>query len=402
MMKKLVYIISLFTLVLASCSPMDDIYDEVDKANEQAVADAKFYAARTLFEDNYTMTDADYALSTNTSISKYMNFSASITPAENLAQIFDAKMVYGESGTEYTVSYNYYRGKLSYLSKAVDFVDSVYVMTTNDYKTIDNVNVAKYYDFSYSAKPGDYLPAFLSTKFPNATADTEQLISYNYYDNGLKEIIDRYLFDGTTWTIKEAKITPPVPDGVTIYTLITSDYTSMGAPGSHNNFSSSILPNDYIPTFLGLKYPYAKNGDKVAVIYKYYASKKTTSECMEYTLTDGTWAAYQSTITASSKITFKDKAWAFVKPLKFIESTKAPTVEYTLLKSDYTYADPKMTYGDFYSDDKNIFEEISKILKKNYELDLGQVYKVSYDSYDSTAKTHTILTITLEVVEDAN
>jgi len=59
--------------------------------------------------------------------------------------------------------------------------------------------------------------------------------------------------------------------------LSNEDYKAMGEPGSHNNFSSSIPAENYLPKFLSAKYPYANDGDVKAVVYNYYDSEAKTT-----------------------------------------------------------------------------------------------------------------------------
>ncbi len=59
--------------------------------------------------------------------------------------------------------------------------------------------------------------------------------------------------------------------------LLNEDYKSMGEPGSHNNFSSSVPAGNYLPKFLAAKYPYANDGDVKAVVYNYYDSEAKTT-----------------------------------------------------------------------------------------------------------------------------
>ena len=37
-----------------------------------------------------------------------------------------------------------------------------------------------------------------------------------------------------------------------------------------NNFSNSVSPNNYLPTFLNNKYPYAQEGDLLSLVYRYF------------------------------------------------------------------------------------------------------------------------------------
>ncbi|MCZ4693533.1 hypothetical protein DWB61_00880 [Ancylomarina euxinus] len=109
-MKKLLYMASFLALVFTSCDPMEDAYDEVDAANAQKVIDAKFFSDKTVIETGYTLTEEDYALSSNETVSSYKNFSGSATVADYLPEILTNKKLYGEAGVEYTVNYNFYRG----------------------------------------------------------------------------------------------------------------------------------------------------------------------------------------------------------------------------------------------------------------------------------------------------
>ena len=64
-----------------------------------------------------------------------------------------------------------------------------------------------------------------------------------------------------------------------------SDYTAMGQ--GYGNFTNPAQ-DDYLPTFLGEKYPYAQAGDKVYVGYRCYASGATSWKVDEYSYA-GEW-----------------------------------------------------------------------------------------------------------------
>jgi len=112
------------------------------------------------------------------------------------------------------------------------------------------------------------------------------------------------------------------------YILTTPDYDSMGEtsgkPGQYNNFSSSINPDDYLPQFLGIKFPYAQEGDVMNVIYKYYSSTtKTYGD--QYSVVNGIWEKYDPVeVKTDQFILANTNEWVF-----------DPTVKYTMLSSDY-------------------------------------------------------------------
>lgn len=89
-----------------------------------------------------------------------------------------------------------------------------------------------------------------------------------------------------------------------------SDYAQMGT--TYTNFSSSLKPADYLPTFLSVNFPYAKEGDTKVVAYAYYASGSTTYEAAEYSYTDGAWVAVDNDkATSSSRFLKGSGSWFF-------------------------------------------------------------------------------------------
>lgn len=407
-MKKLLYMTSFLALAFTSCDSMEDVYDEVDAANAQELADKKFFSDKTLLETGYTLTDADYALSTNTNVSGHMNFSSSATAADNLPEILTNMKVYGEAGAEYAVNYNFYRGSLSYIGEYLDYLEVLaaidsYTLTTADYDSMGTATgePGKYNNFDATVKAADYLPDFLLAKYPAAADGDELAVTYKFYNgSGNINITEFWAFDGSVWT-KSDKVAPAIPGDVMIYELVTADYDVMGTnsnqPGKYDNFSSSIVPADYLPNFLSFKFPFALEGNKITPIYKYYAGGGVTeTKAVEYTLTDGVWVAYQSTIEASSLVAYKDKTWLFVPPIKFVKSEKTPTVTYTLVYDDYKFVGNSQ-YGNFDEEESVVLEKIAKIIKNKYEVAVGQVYSITYKYYSGSVSNKTVI---LEAVED--
>lgn len=124
-----------------------------------------------------------------------------------------------------------------------------------------------------------------------------------------------YQFDGTTWKVKvDSRLVVVTP----------ADYDAMGNPGSHDNFSTSDAPENYLPQFLAQKFPYAQEGDSKAVMYKYY-NKVTTIEVDEYLFKEGKWIL-NNNIELKEKVNFVNNgtAWLF-----------DPTVTKSLASEDY-------------------------------------------------------------------
>ena len=113
------------------------------------------------------------------------------------------------------------------------------------------------------------------------------------------EIAEYYTLDDATWELVEEA-----------YYLNAADYDAMGAPGAYNNFSSSAAPEDYLPSFLTGKYPYAQTGDMMVIVYKYYNDGVSTI-AEEYSFDGTNWAAYNPVVVQSDQFIHNGDAWMF-------------------------------------------------------------------------------------------
>lgn len=107
-----------------------------------------------------------------------------------------------------------------------------------------------------------------------------------------------YTFNGTTWTAY----------GSSAYFLTKADFKTMGS--NYDNFSSTMLPDNYLPQFLKLKYPYAQEGTVVAPTYKYY-STTTTIRADEYTYKAGIWVKSNSVKETTDQFVYTSGSWKY-------------------------------------------------------------------------------------------
>lgn len=184
-----------------------------------------------------------------------------------------------------------------------------------------------------------------------------------------------YKYDGSSWNLV---------DGV--YVLTAEDYDSMGAPGQYDNFSSSVLPQNYIPVFLGLNYPYTQEEDTMFVIYKYYTSGVGTElKGNLYTFINGEWIHNMTSL----QFGFEDGVWV-----------PDNTIRYTLTNADYEYigntlsSDPEysdlvgtlLTYHDYdynWSDAQIIYSLGVFLDYFDPSAEEGQKYAITYLKYDN-------------------
>lgn len=124
-----------------------------------------------------------------------------------------------------------------------------------------------------------------------------------------------------------------------IYYLSNADYDSMGEssgqPGQFNNFSGSVLPENYLPTFLDIKFPFAQEEDELFMVYKFYGGSGvgTVTRGNLYIVENGIWTP----AITSLKFSFKNGVWV-----------PDNTIRYTLVGDDYNYMSSQLiTTPDF-------------------------------------------------------
>lgn len=199
-----------------------------------------------------------------------------------------------------------------------------------------------------------------------------------------------YTYTGGAWEIPSDRF----------YLVSDEDFDSMGEdsgqPGRYNNFGSSTPPGDYLPTFLGLKFPYAQEGDELDVVYDYFSSSSGAQVRGNlYTKTNGVWSGYESTISTSLQFGHDGTTWV-----------PDNTIKYTLVRNaDYEYMASQLTepeyaglignlgnYGDFdYNwSDAQIHYALSLFLDHlDPSAAEGQKYILTYVIYDNGENDYT-------------
>lgn len=135
-----------------------------------------------------------------------------------------------------------------------------------------------------------------------------------------------YSFNGTKWAPYTGKA----------YFLTKADFAAMGS--NYDNFSSTMLADNYLPQFLKLKYPYAQEGNKMAAVYKYYSSPNTTVRADEYVFTGGNWVKNKFVEEFTDQFVYAGGTWKYnpsvVIDLKPGKSQPAVAVYYQAI-ADY-------------------------------------------------------------------
>ena len=196
-----------------------------------------------------------------------------------------------------------------------------------------------------------------------------------------------YIYSGEAWE----------PTSDRFYGITDEDFAAMNI----ESFGSSIQPDDYLPTFLGIKYPYAQEEDNMDIGYTYNSSSSGLGTRGNlYTVIDGVWTAYQSTIATTLQFGLENGIWV-----------PDNTIRYTFTEDDYTFAAQALllepgfeaaagnldSFGNFnrqggsttWSDDMMI-TAIGVVLGNNDPSAAeGQKYIVSVDVYNGSSAVET-------------
>ncbi|MEE9348639.1 MAG: choice-of-anchor J domain-containing protein [Flavobacteriaceae bacterium] len=185
------------------------------------------------------------------------------------------------------------------------------------------------------------------------------------------------------------------------YYLSSVDFDSMGEgyqqPGQYDNFGSSVRPENYLPAFLNISYPFAQDEDELFVIYPYYSSSSgAQTRGNLYTFTDGAWIGHESTIATTLQFGHDGSTWV-----------PDNTIRYTLDRgADYDYMAAQLagnadydgllgnleTYDDFdynWSDAQIVFALDLFLNHHDPTAEEGQKYILTYVVYDGGESDHT-------------
>ena len=303
-MKKYFIILSVIGFLSTACNPNEELYENIEKNTPPYHTDFEI----TLTEDDYS-TIAGLAEPTTAedsaaveAIEEYAAFAHNRSASEYVGPFLDREYLAPDSTSSVKVTYKY---EISEHDSLV-----VYEFEDEDYLSIGG-QVADSLAFSYSRKPGTYLPDFLS--------DIDETPNYLMYVicEYIKEDFSRidtalvYTYENGSWN--------RIPN---TYTLVAADYDWMGDPGAYNNFSDSDLPREYLGSFLRHKYRTALPGEQIYVMYKFYTGSATEirSDIYEYK-DDGSWT-YK--LNRTDQFVHNGTQWLF-----------DPTEKYTMVKSDY-------------------------------------------------------------------
>jgi hypothetical protein len=175
-MKKLIFYLIVFLVILSSCDPMADIYKEMD-ANNTGYKNSVQY---TLLSADYS-TIGTLAMNANAADATFIKsnkfFSDAVSAATYIPAFLAGKFPALSTGSSAIVTYNYSGAVPSDLTKYTN--TNTYTLAPADYQSIDSVlQVTGYFSPGYA--PEVYVPGILATKVASPATGDLVLATYNY------------------------------------------------------------------------------------------------------------------------------------------------------------------------------------------------------------------------------
>lgn len=364
-MKKIFYLLSSLMLVFTACDPMEDVYEELDKAKKDDAAFA------------IELTKDDYAVYKGNTEYPHIATGQYLTGEEEAAVVVPAMLSkrYAHLGNGATIEVNYHVQKFPGVTNDVSSWEA-YTLTADDY-TANGESAARFNSSSDVYK-------FLGTKYPAAAEKQLAVLTYDQLSNNVVTTIkDSFYYINGRWE--------------NIYHVSAEDYASV--KNTYGSFSGSDDANlkVFFDKFLKNDVIVAKEGDFRYVSYYYYNSngdKSRTQRIMAMYFDGENWMpAVGVKQTATLKFQKKDNVW--VPDL---------SIPYTLIASDYAYVGNDdnnigtasaranlRQFGNFstynWTTDQ-LYEAMGAILKLHFSNEeAGKKFKVTFDSYPAGKMT---------------
>lgn len=178
-------------------------------------------------------------------------------------------------------------------------------------------------DFDFSTYDGQQIHIGLKYSSTDSDSSRWRVESFAVKTLGVSGDSDAkgeyFVYEGGAWEASEG-----------VYFLSSEDYDSMGEesgqPGRFNNFSSNTRAENYLPTFLGIKYPFAQEEEQIFVIYNYFSGNSGLGTRGDfYTYTNGQWIEYENVIETTLQFGLDNNIWV-----------PDNTVRYTMSGPDYS------------------------------------------------------------------
>jgi hypothetical protein len=288
-MKKIIYCLVIFGLVLTSCNPNEDIYKEIDAQTDIVVGDIAF----TLTDDDYDDLDKSFG-----------NFDSEEEAKTLIPGLLSDKFPIWGLGSSALVTFDIYSPKREERSLIV------YEVTTEDYDA--NPETERFNNFDDE----DQIYDFLNVKYPDPSDRTLVSLTYKFFDGRVNTLNNGFLFINGDWEF--------------ILGFTDDEYTTMGE--GFPNFSSEDEAIAKIPVFLKDKFKFDPkvSGDIVSTMYKLFVTDvddvdgdgrvddRTTYSYVKYFVYDGMdWSEYNDVISSTIQFGQDGTTWVPDNTIKY-------------------------------------------------------------------------------------
>ncbi len=357
-MKKILFIATI-ALGLFACNPMQDINDEIDKQQDALDEKAVFLKDRENAPAAYTLTDDDYALSSNESVSKYKSFSKYALPKDYLPEILNQKFT-GEDAQSMMVTFDYYS------KPKKDYVHP-YEISDEEYGEMGQ----SHNNFSDEDEAEALIGKLLDRKVYTDEAGAEKTAKYTLFSKYEKRYI-KVNADGTSEEVAYDKNAVEVTDEIYEETGNGKYKTFYTIDDALEDLAKYAVDHGTAPiTYVGTVY---KNYIDTYVVYLYSGTN---------------WVVKQSVMPVTEELNYSLNEEDITKSYWWAD----PAIKITLTADDYALYPETARYGNFDlrsgktpgTDHDKFMEMITGMLDTNYTIIEDQQYLVTYNYYDGSA-----------------
>ncbi len=361
----LIMLLGLFTF---GCDPMGDIYDEIDAEMAKEYVVDTFNLARETAPDAYTLTDADYELSSNPDVAKYKNFSDYALPKDYLPEILNQKFT-APDAFEMLVTYNYY-------SKPVVDSANAYEISSGEYDEMGQ----SYSNFTDEAEAEALIAKLLDRKVYETEAGTEKTVLYTLYSTNDTRYI-RVNADNTTEVLSYSS---------DAYELDSTDYEDLGQ-GTYYNFYKISNAESGVVDLAALRGHTLPKDYSCEVYLNYYDTY------VVYYFDGANWQVKNSVMAVTEPLNYALNSEDITKSTWWAD----PAIKITLTSDDYNLYPETSNYQNFDlrsgkvpgTDRAKLVEMIGGMLDANHNPVEDQQYLVNYAYYDGSNGTTNIRVI---------
>lgn len=348
-MKKILLLLTVFSMVFTSCEPLEDINAEVDALESAIVGDVIF----TMSDDDYKVLDLSFG-----------NFSSEADAKTMIPTLLNDKYPVWGNKSSATVTFKLY-------NKVKTYSKNIYELSDADHNDITGKTYGNF-DKSY------HITNYLEATYPAAAEGDFYSLRYRFYSGGESTLTDGFVFENSEWT----KITGFTAD----------EYNAMGE--SYPNFSSHDEAEAKTPVALldVYKFDAKEAGDIVSTMYELYKGGGVTKSYTANYIFDGSaWSKYTNVIDETIQFGHDGATWV-----------PDNTIKYTLVRNaDYEYIAGQLdgnaefanvslanlaSYGDFdynWSDEQIHFALALFLDHLDPSAAEGQKYILTYVIYDN-------------------